>query len=179
MTTISPSTSSTVTDTLFSKLDTKQKGYIDAADLQQTGGAQVSEADNAALMAELDGDSDGKVTKSELSVAVDKLGEQLSAQLDQSRVSAASGADASTETDSKAGGAGRAGGGGGAPPASSADDDEAKYIAAADLDSNGTVTQAEAASYKKMQAKAQEQADEYKKHENDTPPAASLVAEQA
>ena len=175
MTSISPTTSSTLTDSLFSKLDTKQKGYIDATDLQQAGGATATGTDSAALLAELDGDSDGKVTKSELSVAIDKLGDQLSAQLDQSRVGAAS-----PDAPSAPAHAGGGHGGGGPPPASSGSyDDEAKYIAAADLDSDGTVTQAEAATYKQMQAKAQAQAEEYKKQESTAPPAASLVAEQA
>lgn len=174
MTSISPSTSSTLTDALFSKLDTKQKGYIDATDLQQAGGGTTSASDSAALLAELDGDSDGKVTKSELSVAIDKLGDQLSAQLDQSRVSTASPDAASAPAH-----AGGGHGGGGPPTASSSSDDEAKYIAAADLDSDGTVTQAEAATYKQMQAKAQAQADEYKKQDSAAQPAAGLIAEQA
>jgi hypothetical protein len=164
-TSITSTNSASITDALFTKLDTKQKGYIDEADLKNAAEATGTDATKTAeVFKQLDSDSDGKVTKSELSAAVEKLGNQLNAQLDQSRVDNA--------TDGAATSAGRPPprGGGGAPPARSANSDSAtanKYIAAADTNVDGTVSADEAAAYKKMlanaeEAKAQTQAQAYK-----------------
>jgi Ca2+-binding EF-hand superfamily protein len=156
--TISATSTATTTDALFAKLDTKKKGYIDAADLKSAAGATAADDAKAAeAFKQIDTNSDGKVTKSELSAAIDKVSGQLNAQLDSSR------------TASSAAGAKPAGGGGGAPPVASASSDTqtAKYVAAADTNSDGTVTAAEAAAYKKLEAatveaKALAQVQKYK-----------------
>ena len=76
------------TDSVFSKLDTKNQGYIDKSDLatalSATGDSAGSGDDSAVddMFGAIDGDSDGKVTKSELSEAVSKLSDQLNAQFD-------------------------------------------------------------------------------------------------
>jgi hypothetical protein len=132
-----------VANTLFNKLDTQRKGYIEVQDIAAAAG-EGANADHAAeIFKRLDGDSDGRVTKSELSEAVEKVGNELNAQLDQSRVAAAP--------------TGRPPGGGGAPPPKPADSDsetEISYVAAADTDNDGTVSEAEDAAYKKAQAQA-------------------------
>jgi hypothetical protein len=164
-TSITATNSASIADALFTKLDTKQKGYIDEADLKNAAEATGTDATKTAeVFKQLDSDSDGKVTKSELSAAVEKLGSQLNAQLDQSRVdNATDGATTSVASPRPRSG------GGGAPPAKSADSDSTtanKYIAAADTNVDGTVSADEAAAYKKMlsnaEAKAQTQAQAYK-----------------
>ncbi|MFS2019316.1 EF-hand domain-containing protein [Massilia sp. CT11-108] len=82
---------STWADSVFSKLDTKNQGYIEKTDLQSAlsatddgGGMQSGDIDDA--FSALDGDGDGKVTKSELTDAMTKLSDQLNAQFDASRV---------------------------------------------------------------------------------------------
>lgn len=155
---------------LFDKLDTKQKGYLDAADLKGAAGPQASDAQLAEVFGKLDNDSDGRVTKSELSTAIEKVGEQLSAQQDQSRVKAGS---------AGARPAGPPPGGGGGPPPAGGDDaaeTDVKYIAAADADGNGTVSEAEEAAYEQALAKAAAQANEYKKVEGDVEPGPDAVS---
>lgn len=149
-------TAATVTDrtnALFAKLDTKQKGYIDAADLESATGAGDS-GRAAELFKQLDADSDGKVTKSELSTALQNVGDELAAQSDQSRVKAASG-----------GAPARTPHGGGRAPAASATETTTKYVAAADTNRDGTVSADEDAAYKKLlaqaEAKAQAQIKQY------------------
>lgn len=155
---------SQISDALFAKLDTRQKGYIDAADLQTTGANASDQAQAAEVFAQIDGDSDGRVTKSELSLAIEKVGQELNAQLDQSRVGAAAGGAPEGEAQA-AQGARPAGGGGPPAKAGAAQEEEAKYIAAADFDGDGTVSQAESAQYKKMmasaEARAQQQVSQY------------------
>jgi Ca2+-binding EF-hand superfamily protein len=170
--TISATSTATTTDAIFTKLDTKKKGYIDAADVKTAAGATEADAAKAdEAFKQIDTDSEGKVTKSELSAAIDKVSDQLNAQLDSSR------------TASGAAGAKPAGGhgGGGAPPVASASSSDtetaAKYVAAADTDSDGTVTAAEEAAYKRLQeasaeAKALAQVQEYKDNSG-TPEASS------
>jgi hypothetical protein len=153
--TISATSTASATDALFAKLDTKKKGYIDATDLQTAAAAGATEADSAKAaeaFKQIDTDSDGKVTKSELSEAIDKVSGQLNAQLDQSRTT-----DATTGA-KPAGGAGGHGGGGAPPVASGSSDTEAtaKYVAAADTNIDGTVSAEEDAAYKKLQAAAAE-----------------------
>jgi Ca2+-binding EF-hand superfamily protein len=159
--------SSTVTDwsnALFSKLDTKQQGYIDKADLQAafaktanitsssnatgaaTNASGTSDADVASkLFDQLDSDKNGQVSKSELSSAIEKLADELNAQLDQSRVEKSGGAR-------HAGPPPGGGGHGGAAPTGDADSATTtqQYNAAADTDSNGTVSAEEAAAYAKL-----------------------------
>jgi hypothetical protein len=170
--TISATSTATTTDALFAKLDTKKKGYIDAADLKSAAGATAADDAKAAeAFKQIDTNSDGKVTKSELSTAIDKVSEQLNAQLDSSRT-------ASSAAGAKPAGGG--GGGGGAPPVASGSSDTqtAKYVAAADTNSDGTVTAAEAAAYKKLEAasaeaKALAQVQEYKDNSGTTEAATS------
>lgn len=161
--TINATSSASVTDALFAKLDTQKKGYIDAADLKNAAGAaKVDDTSAAAAFKQIDSDGNGKVTKSELSTAIDKVGDQLNAQLDASRTKTASAGA------KPAGGGGGHGGGGAAPAASSSDSaTTAKYVAAADTNADGTVSADEEAAYKKLQAasaeaKAQAQVQEYK-----------------
>jgi hypothetical protein len=77
-------------DSVFSRLDTKNQGYIEKSDLQSAlsgvdgSATQSSDVDDA--FSALDGDGDGKVTKSELTDAMTKLSDQLNAQFDASRV---------------------------------------------------------------------------------------------
>lgn len=135
-----------IADAIFSRLDTKNQGYIDKAGLQDAlaaagDGSADTSADDA--MKALDGDSDGKVTKSELTEAMTKLSDQLNAQFDASRV-------------------GRGGGPGGMPPkgpppagaggTSDATESTTTYNAAADTDGDGTVSTDEEAAYAKLQA---------------------------
>ena len=162
---ISATSSASISDSIFAKLDTKKKGYIDAADLTAAAGSDTAAASKAAeMIKQTDSDGDGKITKSELSVAIDKMSEQLNAQMDQSRS-----ADASAGAKAPPPG-GTPPEGGGAPPAkgaSSSTASESKYIAAADTNTDGTVSAAEAAAYKEAQAAAAEskalaQVQEYK-----------------
>ncbi len=81
---ISSSTASAWSDALFNKIDTKQQGFIDAEELKSALGTDDA-ADVSEVLAQLDTDSDGKVTKSELSSAVDSVVEALNAQRDQGR----------------------------------------------------------------------------------------------
>ena len=162
--TITATNTASVTDTLFKKLDTKQKGYIDEADLKAAAGDDSAAATKSAeVLKQLDSDGNGKVTKSELSAAVEKVGSQLDSQMDQSRVKKATGGAKAGE------GAGGHGGGRGAPPANSGSSDTetaTKYVAVADTNGDGTVSADEEAAYKKLLAsaetKAKAQVQEYK-----------------
>ncbi|MDQ2823301.1 MAG: EF-hand domain-containing protein [Pseudomonadota bacterium] len=179
---ISSSTVSNWSDSLFSKLDTKKQGYVDQSDLVAALGTDETDAatnsdDAAAMLKEIDGDSDGKITKSELSTAISKVADELNAQFDSSRVdksqAGATGmanvdetatddkedtAVAATGAASNAGATKAAppagGGGGGAAPVSSGSSTEStnKYVQAADTDSSGEVSDDEAAAYKKLMA---------------------------
>lgn len=189
---ISSSTVSNWSDSLFNKLDTKKQGYVDASDLATALGTDSTDtaanaSDAADMMKEIDGDGDGKITQSELSTAISKVADQLNAQFDSSRVdksqagtppdgppptppsgaTATTGADTTDSADStdsaddalnvsassasSTGGAkGAAPAGGGGSAASSTDTN--KYVQAADTDANGTVSDDEAAAYKKLMA---------------------------
>ena len=133
---ISASGASSRADAIFSRLDTKDQAHIEKTDLQGAlaagDGGKGPAVDIDAAFDALGGDSDGKVSKSELSEAVDKLSGQLNAQFDASRV------------------AGGAGGGGRA--AASPETDSATYVAAADTDGDGTVSETEQAEYDKKLA---------------------------
>ncbi len=116
-------------DALFARLDTSNKGYLEKADLQaalpgNAGKRSTVPADK--LFARLDGDQDGKVTKSELSDALAKVGDQLNAQLNQSR-------------------AARAGRPAAAPPPPPPPADTS--VDPADANADGTVSEEEAAAY--------------------------------
>jgi Ca2+-binding EF-hand superfamily protein len=80
---------------LFSKLDTKQQGFIDKSELSSalsgaspTGGSSdTSNADQ--LFTQLDSNGDGKITQSELSSGLQTLADTLQTQLHQSRMNGA------------------------------------------------------------------------------------------
>jgi len=83
-------------DSIFSRLDTKNQGYIEKSDLQSALSAtddpnstQSGDIDDA--FSALDGDGDGKVTKSELTDAMTKLSDQLNAQFDAGRMNGGGG----------------------------------------------------------------------------------------
>ena len=75
---------------LFSKLDTKNQGYIEKSDLASAfsqlanQGSSNSSADS--VFAALDSDSDGKVTESELSTVLSQLQEQLDGEFNRMRM---------------------------------------------------------------------------------------------
>ncbi|WP_332876224.1 EF-hand domain-containing protein [Massilia sp. S19_KUP03_FR1] len=181
---ISSSTVSNWSDSLFNKLDTKKQGYVDQSDLaaalgtDETGSTTNSD-DAATMLKQFDGDSDGKITKSELSSAISKVADELNAQFDSSRVDksqvAAAGAagvadtddasstdeddstvsataSASTASSTKAAPAA----GGGTATAASSTESTNKYVQAADTDTSGDVSDDEAAAYKKLMAKQAE-----------------------
>ncbi len=95
-----PDTSSVVKN-LFAKVDTKNQGYIDKAELQSafdqiatdaasgsstsSTGSSTSNVD--AIFKKLDGDSDGKITEQEMSSGLQKLADQFDSQFNQSRTS--------------------------------------------------------------------------------------------
>jgi hypothetical protein len=165
-------------DAVFSKLDTKNQGYIEKSDLASALSAtgDTESSDTSALddmFSAVDGDSDGKVSKSELTEAMTRLSDQLNAQFDASRVQGgmppgpppsgspppgsspdAGAADASATggTPPQGGmqGAGGPRGGGGAGATESTDSTD--YVAAADTDGDGTVSDAEQAAYDKKLA---------------------------
>jgi Ca2+-binding EF-hand superfamily protein len=177
---ISSSTVSDWSNALFSKLDTKQQGYIEKSDIEaafaktagtSASGSTSSSSDTTAadqLFAQLDGNKDGKVTQSELSAAVSKVADQLNAQYDQGRVakggqpSGASGASGGGHHAHVNDGDGARGGGAAAPAsgssgsASSASStssaSSSTYSAAADTNGDGTVSADEAAAYAQLQA---------------------------
>src|SRR6185369_6939845 len=82
--------SSQMASLLFSRLDTKNQGYIEKSDLASAFSniaSQKSDSTSADdVFAALDGDSDGKVTESELSTVLAKLQDQLDSQFNQSRL---------------------------------------------------------------------------------------------
>ena len=83
---ISGTSSASISESIFAKLDTRKKGYIDEADLKSAAGTESAAASKSAeMIKQVDSDGDGKVTKSELTAAIDKVSEQLNTQLDQSR----------------------------------------------------------------------------------------------
>jgi hypothetical protein len=153
---ISSSTVSNWSDSLFNKLDTKKQGYIDASDLASALGTDSTDtaansSDAADMMKQIDSDGDGKITQSELSTAVSKVADQLNAQFDSSRVDKS---QAGTPPDGPppappAGATSTTG----ADTTDSADStDTNKYVQAADTDANGKVSDDEAAAYKKLMA---------------------------
>ena len=179
---ISSSTVSNWSESLFNKLDTKKQGYVDQSDLAAAlgtdeTGSTTNADDAAAILKQIDGDNDGKITKSELSTAISKVADELNAQFDSSRVdksqAGATGAanvdEASTDEDddtavsatgasSTASATKAAPAGGGAAPAAAAGSTEStnKYVQAADTDNSGAVSDDEAAAYKKLMAKQAE-----------------------
>lgn len=174
----STSGSSNWADSVFSKLDTRKQGYIDKSDLASalsaTGDSSAAGDGSAVddMFSAIDGDSDGKVTKSEFTDAMSKLSDQLNAQFDASRVQGgmppggAPGASATSSDENSVSAAGAAGGtppaggmrgaGGGIGGAGATDSTDSTtstdYVAAADTDGDGTVSDAEQAAYDKKVA---------------------------
>ncbi|ROH86708.1 hypothetical protein ED208_14815 [Stagnimonas aquatica] len=69
-------------DALFAKLDTNNQGYLSDTDLEKVLGASTSaetggDSEAQTLFKALDSDSDGKVSKDELSSALEKVSAQL------------------------------------------------------------------------------------------------------
>ncbi|MFJ5445487.1 EF-hand domain-containing protein [Methylobacillus methanolivorans] len=80
---------SQIASSIFGKLDTSNKGYIEQADLQSAlskinGNDDSSDTDE--LFSSLDSDSDGKLTESELSSGISNLLSELNSQFNNSRV---------------------------------------------------------------------------------------------
>lgn len=82
---------------LFSKLDTKNQGYIEKSDLQSAFN-QISGSGNSGNTAsvdevfkQLDGNGDGKVTKDEMTDSLKKIADQLDSQFNSMRTSGKSG----------------------------------------------------------------------------------------
>jgi hypothetical protein len=143
-------------DSIYSKLDTKNQGYIEESDLasalSSTGVSDSDSSSVADMFSALDGDSDGKVTKSELTEAMTKVSDQLNAQFDASRVQGGMPPAGGMH------GAGGPRGGGGASETESTESTDGTsststdYVAAADTDGDGTVSDAEQAAYDKKVA---------------------------
>lgn len=100
-------------ENLFSKLDTSGQGFIQKTDLQsafdQISSSSKSSGTSSSvddLFAQLDADSDGKVTKQEFSDTLKKLADQMDQQFESMRMQGAM----------AAGGMGGPGGAGGMPP---------------------------------------------------------------
>ena len=73
---------------LFSKIDSSNKGYIEKTDLLSAFSSLTTDDTNAEdVFTQLDGDSDGKITESEFSSALETLAETLNSQYDQMRMS--------------------------------------------------------------------------------------------
>ena len=92
LTGISSSYSSAISS-LFSKIDTTSKGYIEESDLASAFSSitSTSSEDSSAsdVFTQLDSDSDGKVTESEFSSGIQKLAEALDSQANQTRMEGA------------------------------------------------------------------------------------------
>ena len=79
---------SQLVNTLFSSVDTKNKGYIEKSDLESVfNSVNSSSSDADSVFPSLDSNKDGKVTKSELGSALDKVASQLNAQFDNMKMS--------------------------------------------------------------------------------------------
>lgn len=134
---INSSTSSARADALFTRIDSKNQGYIDQAELEAAL-SKNSKGNSAAraerLFGQLDSDKDGKVTKSELTTALDRVSDQLRSQLNQSR--AARAGDAPPPP----------------PPPPPPTDGTTGATDPADTDADGAVSEAEAAAYAAAQA---------------------------
>ena len=115
MSTIGSSLASNWASNLFSQLDTKKQGYLEKSDLQSafskiSGNSSSSTSSSSSVddvFTKLDSNSDGKVTKDELTSSLENLFTQLNSQLDSSRVQGSG---------HHGGGQGGPGGANGAPP---------------------------------------------------------------
>ncbi|WP_296944449.1 EF-hand domain-containing protein [uncultured Massilia sp.] len=139
-------------DSVFSRLDTRNQGYLEKADLQSALGAagdgdRGPAVDLDATFGALDGDSDGKVTKSEMTAAMTRLSGQLDAQYDATRVAGGQGG-----MQGMGGGMQRMGDAGAAKETDATSSTSNTYVAAADTDGDGTVSDTEQAAYDKTVA---------------------------
>ena len=147
-------------DSVFYKLDTKNQGYIEKSDLQSAlsgvDGSTTPSSDIDDAFGALDGDGDGKVTKSELTDAMTKLSDQLNAQFDASRIQGGGG----MRPDGPPPGPppGGAGGPGGAESTDSTSS-TSSTTEPADTNGDGTVSAQEQAAYETKEAGAQRERD--------------------
>jgi len=93
-TTIQRPDASKIASDLFAKVDTKNQGYVDKAELQATleqasNGQSGTSTELGQFLSKIDADNDGKITKQELTDGVKQLADQLDAQFDSARVSRA------------------------------------------------------------------------------------------
>jgi hypothetical protein len=166
-------------DSVFSKLDTKNQGYIDKTDLQRAlsatddgGGMQSGDIDDA--FSALDGDGDGKVTKSELTDAMTRLSDQLNAQFDASRVNGGGMRPDGPPPGPPPGGAGGPGGAGSTGSADSTDSTDSTASTGnttepADTNGDGTVSAQEQAAYETKQASASDTGQTARAHHERDP----------
>jgi Ca2+-binding EF-hand superfamily protein len=95
-TAISSVSSTSWVSSLFTKIDTKNQGYIDKSELQSALSQISSDSSTTSvdkIFSKLDADKDGKITKQEMSDGMQKLAEELDNQFNQSRVNGTSGED--------------------------------------------------------------------------------------
>jgi hypothetical protein len=136
--------------TVASRLDTGKQDDIDKAGLTSADTGTVDGMSSAIV-----GDSDGKVAKSDLTQARTKVADQLDAQFDAARVQGGMPpgpppGGTSSDGASDDGAVDAAGATGGAEETDSTDSTD--YVAAADTDGDGTVSDAEQAAYDKKLA---------------------------
>lgn len=155
-------------DSVFSKLDTKNQGYIDKTDLQSAlsatddgGGMQSGDIDDA--FSALDGDGDGKVTKSELTDAMTRLSDQLNAQFDASRVNGRGMRPDGPPPGPPPGGAG------GSTDSTSSASNTSSTTEPADTNGDGTVSAQEQAAYETKQASASDTGQTARAHHERDP----------
>lgn len=83
---------SQMAEKLFSKLDTKNQGYIDKSDLESAfaniSGATGSDSSAGIddVLSQFDGDGDGKITKDEMTSGFKQLADELDSQFSQMRM---------------------------------------------------------------------------------------------
>jgi hypothetical protein len=154
-------------DSVFSKLDTKNQGYIEKSDLQNAlsgvdgSATQSSDVDDA--FSALDGDGDGKVTKSELTDAMTRLSDQLNAQFDASRVHGGG-----MRPDGPPPGP-PPGGEGGSTDGTSSAGNTSSTTEPADINGDGTVSAQEQAAYETKQASASDTGQTARAHHERDP----------
>lgn len=89
MSSIGSSQASNWANSLFTKLDTKNQGYLEKSDLQSAFSKISSSSGSASVddvFSQLDGNQDGKVTQDEMSSAIQQLSDQLDSQFNTSRM---------------------------------------------------------------------------------------------
>jgi hypothetical protein len=163
------------TDSVFSKLDTKNQGYIEKSDLQSalsgTDGSATQSSDIDDAFNALDGDGDGKVTKSELTDAMTKLSDQLNAQFDAARVNGGGGGmrPDGPPPGPPPGGAGGPDGAGSTDSTTASTTDTSSTTEPADTNGDGTVSAQEQAAYETKQASESDSGQAAKAHHEHDP----------